>query len=73
MSFGKGKYDEACTALRKHTQASMALAIVVDGHSGNGFSVQTTNPAMLDAIPAVLRTLANSVEKDIRNADAEDL
>jgi hypothetical protein len=72
MSFGKGKYDEACTVLRKQTQANMALAIIVDGHSGNGFSIQTNNLDMLFAIPSLLRVLANSIEEDVKNKDEID-
>ena len=69
MSFNKGKYDEACTVLRKTTGASCAVAIIIDGEHGNGFSVQTNNPHMIDAIPSVLRILANSIERDIRDVD----
>lgn len=73
MSFGKGKYDVQCTELRKSTGADLALAIIIGGDLGNGFSAQTNNINTLDAIPAVLRTLANSIENDIREADAKEL
>jgi hypothetical protein len=72
MSFEKGKYDEQCSVLRKTTGGSCAIAIILDGDGGNGFSVQTDTINMLDAIPSVLRMVANSIEKSIRDGEVEE-
>jgi hypothetical protein len=60
---GPGKYDDACTAVRVATDAQGVVLIIVNGHSGSGFSVQGTL-AMLRDLPTVLRTIADQIERD---------
>lgn len=60
---GPGKYDRLCTKLRKQTQADAAVAIILNGKRGSGFSVQ----APLDVtmrLPELLRELADQIERD---------
>lgn len=42
MALGPGKYDAQCTALRESTEATVAIAIIMDGNHGSGFSMQAT-------------------------------
>lgn len=64
---GPGKYDDACTDAREATHAVACLLIVLEGEHGNGFSVQTLEPALLPVLPALLRQVAQEIE---RNAQA---
>lgn len=64
---GPGKYDDACTDAREATSAVACILIVLEGNKGNGFSVQTSEPDLLPALPALLRQVANEIE---RNAQA---
>jgi hypothetical protein len=66
---GPGKYDDACTLAREQTQAKMTILMVIEGVHGSGFSVQeeTTDPDPRNRatkIVAVLRAVANAIEKD---------
>jgi hypothetical protein len=65
MAIGPGKYDAACTAAREATGARGVILIVFGGKLGDGFSAQLELPvAALVKIPAVLRTVADSIEAD---------
>lgn len=59
-----GKYDDLCTYVRNEAQAVAALVVVIAGKDGNGFSVQTLEPDLLPVLPALLRELARSIERD---------
>jgi hypothetical protein len=62
MPFGPGKYDDACTAVREATEADSVVLIIAGGKLGEGFSVQTYNPAFLLKLPGVLRLIADQLE-----------
>lgn len=64
---GPGKYDDACTDAREATRAVACVLIVLEGDKGNGFSVQTLEPALLPVLPALLRQVADEIS---RNAQA---
>jgi hypothetical protein len=63
MALGPGKYDDVCTAARERASAIGALVVIFGGEKGDGFSMQAT-PAITLALPAILRLLADDVERD---------
>ena len=61
MTMGAGKYDDACGAARRSTEAEGVVLIVLNGKHGNGFSAQA--PADITfALPALLRHIASDIE-----------
>lgn len=70
MAVGPGKYDDLCTYVREHAQASAAVVIVADGKHGSGFSVQAPLEMQL-ALPKVLRELADLLEADFKEIVVE--
>jgi len=63
---GPGLYDSECTLMRETTQAESVILIVVRGWNGSGFSVQTTDPEFNAKLPALLRTMADEIDHDIK-------
>lgn len=63
---GPGKYDNECEVARELTGAAGVLLIVFNGNRGSGFSATITDPAILQAIPAVLRSVADDIEAQQR-------
>jgi hypothetical protein len=63
MAFGPGKYDAEVTELRERLNPDGVVLLVLGGERGGGFSAQLTAPGML-ALPALLRQLAEQIEKD---------
>jgi len=68
MPAGQGKYDVLCTFVREGASAQAAAVIIVGGSLGDGFSVQTRDPAFLRALPKMLEFMA----REIRASLAED-
>lgn len=68
MAFGPGKYDHLCTYVRKQANAKAAIVIIADNSASNGagFSVQAPLDLLL-TLPAVLRDLADQIEKSNQN------
>lgn len=66
MALGPGKYDHIATAARQVTKARGVVVIVIGGEAGSGFSVQTTDPHLSRALPALLRELAEQIDADTR-------
>ena len=67
MAIGPGKYDAICTAARLAADASGILLIVVNGHSGSGFSCQFAGgPPDIKKFIAVLRDVADVMEADVK-------
>jgi hypothetical protein len=64
MAEGPGKYDDLCTTARKAAEAQAALLIIFGGNNGNGFSVQTPIDFLI-GIPAILRAIADEIEKSL--------
>lgn len=60
---GAGKYDLACTRPRRDTQGQAVLLIVIAGQHGSGFSLQTIDETVVEGLPAILRNVADSIEK----------
>ena len=58
-----GKYDPLCALMNTITESQLTLLVVLGGSAGDGFSVTTTNPALTVVIPAVLRRVADDIEK----------
>jgi hypothetical protein len=65
MSHGAGKYDALATYVRKTSGGSAVLVMVLDGHQGEGFSVQADSPKLLAMMPSMLRAVAEQLERDI--------
>jgi FAD/FMN-containing dehydrogenase len=70
MARGPGKYDDLATHVREATDADIVVVIVFGGTKGSGFSLQAD--AMVDVTPlvAVLRSVANTIERDGLAADS---
>jgi hypothetical protein len=67
MTLGPGKYDAICTLAREQAEAEAALLLILGGNKGSGFSVQVqvqANMVLLRALPALLRDVADQIEKD---------
>lgn len=65
MATGPGKYDDACTLVRMATGAEACLVIVLNGHSGCGFSVQSTSRPSLAYLCDVLDATLRQMRKDL--------
>lgn len=65
MSIGPGKYDDVATLAREATGAESVVVMVSGGTRGNGFSVQTFDPAFHARLPALLRRMADRIEVEI--------
>lgn len=65
MPMGPGKYDDLATYVRKHSLAKTAIVIVLEGYIGNGFSVQSTDAKISARLPALLRLMADDIERDM--------
>ena len=61
--YGPGKYDDLCTYVRTEAEAVAAFVIVLEGKEGNGFSVQTLEPALLPVLPALLEQIARQIRQ----------
>lgn len=74
---GPGKYDNVATTAREATDAAGVVLVVLSGRLGNGFSVQARSPEMVDALPSLLRQVADqifdSVHPRVPLVDAADL
>lgn len=64
MPIGRGKYDDYASLVGALTNADGVMVIVFNGNQGTGFAAQFTNAEMVLAIPEVLRTVADQIEKD---------
>jgi hypothetical protein len=63
MSNGPGKYNAALSAAREQFNLGNAVLIVFDGPAGPGFEVQAL-PEIVRAMPAMLRYMADEIERD---------
>lgn len=57
-----GKYDDACTLAREASGGQTVLLIVLHGHAGSGFSVQSMDPRVHVWIPEILRRVADEID-----------
>jgi hypothetical protein len=65
MPVGPGKYDDLTTLVREATSARAVILIVTEGNKGSGFSVQTTDMAIVRRLPQVLREMADEIEREL--------
>lgn len=63
---GPGKYDATCTAAMLALNAEGVILIVMNGTNGNGFSANYASLKAQAATPAVLRSVADQMEQDIK-------
>jgi len=61
---GPGKYDHLATYAREYSGAESVILIVLGGNNGSSFCVQTVNPELNRQLPTILRSLADSIERD---------
>jgi hypothetical protein len=64
MPLGPGVYDEHASRVRAETDATAVILIVIGGERGSGFTMQAP-PAMTEALPSILRSMADSIEADL--------
>jgi hypothetical protein len=69
---GPGKYDHECEFLLKLLQARAIILAVVDGNRGSGFEVSTNDQKFERVLPALLREMADEIEKDLREKESEE-
>lgn len=67
MPAGGGKYDAEVEYVYQQTQPEAALLIILGGNRGEGFSVKANESALL-GLPAILRSVADGIDQDLRNA-----
>lgn len=65
MPLGPGKYDDLATAAMESAQAAGVIVIVIGGNRGHGFSIQTHDLGLAAKLPAILRYIADGMEKDM--------
>ena len=67
---GAGKYGKAALEAMVATRADTLMLIVLNGHSGSGFSFAHSGTApQLERVPAILREVADSIERDLTALD----
>lgn len=64
-----GKYDDLAIKLIFETKAAAAIVLIVGGDKGHGMSVAAADLKALEALPIMLRELADGIERDSKNAD----
>ena len=69
---GGGKYGRICETLAVNLEAQVVALLVVGGKRGSGFSITqewewdiTGHKEALAKLPAVLRSMAEDIEKDL--------
>lgn len=62
-----GKYDDECQRFRNELVAEGVLLVVANGKKGSGASCQSSMQCM-EAMPAVLRLMADELERDVKEA-----
>lgn len=64
--------DELCGFVRKETDASSAIVIVLRGKRGSDYSVCTEDgiaPALVPELPAILRHLAHQLDQEQQDSN----
>lgn len=62
---GPGKYDRECTEARESARAGGAILMILSGDRGDGLAVQVPREILV-SLPALLRSVADGVEKELR-------
>lgn len=63
---GESEYESLCDMIMEETQAQMCTMIVIEGNKGNGFSTQSRSLQALHFLPSILRSMADSMEKQMK-------
>lgn len=66
MNAGPGKYDPEAEHVFKETGARLAAVLVLGGKNGSGFSVSSGDIKLVAFLPDMLRTMADSIDDDLR-------
>jgi hypothetical protein len=66
----EGKHDDESRALLVKHEANAALVIVIGGKTGTGFSFSTITEQTAILVPAVLRQVADEIEKDFKEVSS---
>jgi len=64
MANGSGKYGKIAMIVQELTQARAVVLAVVSGDKGHGFEVVSSIPNFDSKVPALLRSMADEIEKD---------
>lgn len=70
MAAGPGKYGHITERVLKESKAQAVCLIVIQGELGSGFDVAGNFPdafPLLTKLPEVLRSMADSIEQDIKD------
>ena len=62
MADGPGKYDKECVHALVETEAAACVLIVIAGKDGSGFAVNSVSPEINQALPKLLREVADMIE-----------
>jgi hypothetical protein len=63
MAYGPGKYSALCSQAMLDAKAVACVLVTLGGEHGSGFEVVGQPGVVLD-IPAILREMADSIERD---------
>jgi hypothetical protein len=65
MPVGPGKYDHLASQAREAADARAVLLMIIGGEQGGGFSFQSYDPELILTLPAILRNMADQIERDV--------
>jgi hypothetical protein len=68
MPLGPGRYGARAEKLLRDDNASLVLIVSIGGPLGPAFDVATADPAEIDKLPTLLRSVAKSIEREARAA-----
>lgn len=68
MPIGPGKYGARAEALLREVGGQLCCVITLDAAKGSAFDVATTNASHLQALPNILRDVAEAIERDLKIA-----
>jgi len=57
-----GRYDKMSQFTLIATRAKLSVVMIIGGNNGNGFSVSTTDPALMKELPKLLREMARLMD-----------
>ena len=63
MAVGEGKYDQISEQILLATKAHTVIVAIIGGVKGNGFSVTSADPEAQLKLPAMLRAMADDIER----------
>lgn len=66
MPIGPGLYDDLCVRALLETNASATIVLILGGDKGTGFSINMRDARVAFELPALLRSMADGIEADLR-------